>query len=166
VPVLPVGTRVPAVSGPNQHGQTVSLDQPDSAYLLVFFPYAFTGVCTGELTELRDRADRFAHAGVRLIGCATDSMFALRVYADTERLGFDLVSDHWPHGAVARAFGVFDPERGCARRGSFAVDRTGVVRWSVLSDFGVARSTDDTLTAASGLADPGTSSAQRPTRLS
>ncbi len=145
---------MPALIGPNQHGQPVALAELGSAYLLVFFPYAFTGICTGEMIELRDWAGEFAEHGVRVFGCSTDSMFSLRVFDETEHLGFDLVSDHWPHGAIAEAFGVFDAERGCPSRGSFAVDATGVVRWSVVNDIGAARSIDEALAAAADLADP------------
>ena len=59
-------------------------------------------------------------------------MFTLRAYADTERIGFDLLSDHWPHGAIARAYGVFDEQAGCALRGSFVLNATGVVILTVL----------------------------------
>lgn len=140
--------------GPNQHGEPLELAALGSAYLLVFFPYAFTGICTGELAELRDWSSDFADHGVRLIACSTDSMFAQRVFAETESYQFDLVSDHWPHGAIAEAFGVFDSERGCALRGSFAVDATGVVRWQVVNGLGDARSVEDALAAAADLALP------------
>ena len=143
---------MPVVGGPNQHGEPIELAALDSAYLLVFFPYAFTGICTGELAALRDSSAVFAQHGVRLIACSTDSMFAQRVFAETESFDFDLVSDHWPHGSIAEAFGVFDAERGCALRGSFAVDLTGVVRWRVVNGLGDARSVEDALTAAADLA--------------
>jgi alkyl hydroperoxide reductase subunit AhpC len=60
-------------------------------------------------------------------------MYALRVYAEQENFGFPLLSDFWPHGAVARAYGVFDEARGCARRGSFLIDQNGTIRWSIVT---------------------------------
>lgn len=146
------GRSAPAFSARNQHGEQVSLDLlQGSAVLLVFFPYAFTGVCTGELTTLTSRLPDFSDAGVRVLGCSTDTMYALRVFADTERLGFDLLSDHWPHGAIAQSYGVFDPDRGCARRGSFLLDADQMVRWSVLNPLGEARDVEDALSAARSL---------------
>jgi peroxiredoxin len=66
-------------------------------------------------------------------------MFALRVFADQEHFDFDLLSDHWPHGATASRYGVFDQELGCAMRGSFLLDANGVVRWKVVNQIGDAR---------------------------
>ena len=66
-------------------------------------------------------------------------MFTLRAYADAEHIGFDLLSDHWPHGAIARAYGVFDEQAGCALRGSFVLDADGVVTWAVGNGIGEPR---------------------------
>jgi len=133
------------LSAVNQHGEWVVV--ADRPTLLVFFPYAFTGICTDELTALRDHHAAFEAAGVRVLGCSCDSMFALRVFADTERLGFDLVSDHWPHGRLARAYGAFDEERGCAERATFLLDASGRTVWSQRTDIGTARSLEDALAA-------------------
>ncbi|HLQ82031.1 MAG TPA: redoxin domain-containing protein, partial [Bacillota bacterium] len=62
------------------------------------------------------------------------------------------VTDHWPHGAIARAFGVFDEESGCALRGSFVLDAEGVVRWSVVNAIGDARDMAAHVAAVSQLA--------------
>lgn len=143
------GRSAPPFSAKNQHGEQVSLELlRGSSILLVFFPYAFTGVCTGELTALTSRVPDFSDAGVRVLGCSTDTMYALRVFADTERLRFDLISDHWPHGAIAQRYGVFDGERGCARRGSFLLDADQVVRWSVVNPLREARDVEEALSAA------------------
>jgi len=123
----------PAFSGRNQYGETVSCDGlRGRAAVLVFFPWAFSRICGAELAELRIRAADFEAADVRLIGLSCDSMFALRAYADSERLTFDLVSDHWPHGSISRAFGVFDETAGCALRGSFVLDGAGRITWQVV----------------------------------
>ena len=60
-------------------------------------------------------------------------------FAEAEDLPFDLLSDHWPHGAVAREYGVFDDGAGCALRGSFLVDPSGTIRWQVLNGIGEPR---------------------------
>jgi alkyl hydroperoxide reductase subunit AhpC len=81
-------------------------------------------------------------------------MFSLRVFDEREGLGFPLLSDFWPHGAVARAYGVFDEERGCALRGTFVVDRSGDVRWSVVNEIPDARSLDELLRALAEVRAP------------
>ena len=105
----------------------------------MFFPFAFSGICTGELCELRDNIAAFDEAGVRLLAVSCDPMFTLRAWSEQEGYTFDLLSDFWPHGAAARAFGVFDEATGHALRGSFLLDADGVVRWSVVNPRGQAR---------------------------
>jgi peroxiredoxin len=70
-------------------------------------------------------------------------MFSLRAFADRDGYEFSLLSDFWPHGAVAATYGLFDEGRGCARRSTVIVDRSGVVRWQVDSAMSQARSHDD-----------------------
>ena len=60
-----------------------------------------------------------------MLAVSCDAMFTLRAYADAERIGFDLLTDHWPHGAIAQAYGVFDEQAGCALRGTFVLDADG-----------------------------------------
>ncbi len=128
-----VGREAPALALCDQHGQAVSLAdfRGESNVLVLFYPFAFTGVCTGELRVIRDELPTFAAAGVQVLAVSCDSMFSLRVFAETEGISFPLLSDFWPHGAAARAYGVFDQERGCALRGTFLVDKRGVLRWTV-----------------------------------
>jgi mycoredoxin-dependent peroxiredoxin len=134
------GTPAPGFELRDQHGTPTSLASfRGRAVLLVFYPFAFSGVCTGELTELRDHgADLVTHA-VQLLAISCDPMFSLRAFADRDRLAFPLLSDFWPHGSVSRAYRVFDEERGCSRRSSFVVDREGMIRWSVHNAFPDAR---------------------------
>jgi peroxiredoxin len=80
---------------------------------------------------------------VELFTVSTDSMYALRAFADKEGFTFPLLSDFWPHGAVARAYGVLHEDIGVALRGTFLVDRRGVVRWTVLNGIGDARDVED-----------------------
>lgn len=135
-----VGDLAPDLTLPDTHGTPVSLAALRGAPVaLVFFPFAFSRICSGELCELRDNLAAFDEAGVALLGVSCDPMFALRAWSEQERHGFDLLSDFWPHGAAARAYGVFDEEHGLALRGSFLVDADGVVRWSVVNARGEAR---------------------------
>ena len=140
-PSLPrPGDPAPELVLPDTHGTPVSLaDLRGTPVAVVFFPFAFSGICSGELCELRDNLEDFEAAGVRVLGVSCDPMFALRAWSEREGFGFDLLSDFWPHGAAARAFGVFDEASGSASRGSVLVDGDGIVRWSVLSPRGTAR---------------------------
>ena len=70
-------------------------------------------------------------------------MFAHRAWADREGYEFPLLSDFWPHGQVARAYGVFDDEKGVSRRGTFIIDGGGVIRWSVVNPTSQARDVAD-----------------------
>jgi len=117
----------------DQHGQTVRLSayRGTKAVVLMFYPYAFSRVCTGELCEVRDSLTVFESSDVQLLALSCDPMFALRAFAEHDGLTFPLLSDFWPHGATARAYGVFDDTAGCARRSTFIVDRSGTVRWAV-----------------------------------
>lgn len=138
----------PAFSSRNQYGQPVTLgDLAGAPAVLVFFPYAFTGICTGELQELRDLSDEFAACGARVLAISCDSMFSLRVFAEAEAFGFDLITDHWPHGEIARSYGVFDEAAGVALRGSFVLDGAGRVTWSVVNQIGEARTMSEHLGA-------------------
>jgi peroxiredoxin len=133
--VPPVGGPAPAFSLTDQHGVQSTLHGllDKRAALVVFYPFAFSAICGGELQELRGARPEFEGREVRLVAISCDPMYALRVYADQEDLGFPLLSDFWPHGATARSYGVFDEDRGCAGRASFLVDGGGVVRWSVVN---------------------------------
>ncbi|HET9648566.1 MAG TPA: redoxin domain-containing protein [Microlunatus sp.] len=145
---LALGSPVPAFTTRNQHGETVTSDDlRGRSSLIVFYPWAFSGICTGELADLRSRADELTGLGTRLLAVSCDAMFTLRAYADAEDLPFELLTDHWPHGAIARAFGVFDERAGAALRGSFVVDQDGLVVWRVLHGIGEPRDIDAHLAA-------------------
>jgi len=147
------GAEAPDFALKDQHGADVRASdfRGRENLLVVFYPYAFTGVCTGELRELQEELAAFEKLDTAVVAISCDTMFALRVFADREGLEFPLLSDFWPHGAVARAYGVFDDERGCAVRGSFVVDRTGIVRWSVVNAIPDARDIGDHLEATERL---------------
>jgi peroxiredoxin len=139
--VLNPGDPAPDFTLNDTHGTPVHLADAlaEGPVLLVFFPFAFSGICTGELCELRDNIEDFQAAGVRLLAVSTDPMFALKAFGEKEGYAFDLLSDFWPHGAVASAYGVFNADRGMAIRGSFLIDGNGVVRWSVVNQPGERR---------------------------
>lgn len=148
--VVAVGDRVEAFDGVNQFGQGVAVGS-GSPWLIFFYPFAFTGICSSELRMLEDMRRPLRDLGVRLAAVSCDSMFALRVFSDAEHFSFDLVSDHWPHGEIANRFGVFDGQRGCALRGSFLLDRESTVRWRTIQDLGQPRDLPAHLNAARDL---------------
>lgn len=138
---IEVGSEAPDFGLKNQHGELVRLSEfrGEKAVVLLFYPFAFTGVCTGELCALRDELPKFVNDEVQLLAVSNDSPFTQRVFADQEGLKYPLLSDFWPHGEVSRAYGVFDEDKGCAVRGTFVIDKEGVVRWTVVNALSDAR---------------------------
>ena len=121
--VIHVGQIAPDFTLSDQHGQEVTLSElvAEKPVALVFFPLAFSGICTGELCELRDNLAVFEDANVRLLGISVDSVHALRVWAEQEGYEFSILSDFWPHGAVAKQYGAFVEERGIATRATVII---------------------------------------------
>ncbi|WP_308464769.1 peroxiredoxin [Rathayibacter soli] len=128
----------------NQFGEPIRLSDfaGRKAVALVFFPFAFSGTCTGELCELRDNVELFAAEGVELLGISVDSKYSLRAWAEQEGYNFSLLADFWPHGQVAKEYGVFLEDKGFANRATFLIDAGGVIRESFITAPGEARSLD------------------------
>lgn len=153
------GKDVPAIGDPapdfelsNQYGEPVRLSSfKGQNVVLVFYPFAFSGICTGELCELRDNLAVFGDANAAVLAVSVDSKFSLRAYAEQEEYSFDLLADFWPHGAVASEYGVFDPDSGMARRGTFIIDAAGTVRYVVVNPRGQARELSAYRAALAGL---------------
>jgi peroxiredoxin len=140
-----IGQEAPDFELPDQHGTPVKLSSFRGAknVVLVFYPLAFSPVCSGELCALREEFPEVDRDDVELLTVSVDSMFTHRAWADAERFQFGLLADFWPHGAVARDYGVFDDARGLATRGTFVIDKAGVVRWLVVNPIPQARDIAD-----------------------
>ncbi len=153
---LRVGEAVPDFTLPDQFGVATSVSAlvRDRAALLVFYPFAFSGICTGELRELRDERERFDNASVRPVAVSCDPMFTLRAWDDAEAFFFPLLSDFWPHGAAATAYGVFDADGGFARRGTFLIDRDMRLAWSLVNEPGQRRDFSGVDAAVAALGAP------------
>jgi peroxiredoxin (alkyl hydroperoxide reductase subunit C) len=138
---IEVGAQAPDFLLKDQNNQEVRLSdfRGRRNVLLVFYPLAFSGVCHGELSEVRDRLDDYVNDDVQVLTVSVDSFFAHKVWADREGFQFPLLSDFWPHGAVAQAYGVFNDALGTAYRGTFVIDRDGVVRFAEMNMPGQAR---------------------------
>jgi peroxiredoxin (alkyl hydroperoxide reductase subunit C) len=107
--------------------------------LLVFYPFAFSGVCTGELCQVRDDLADYQNDKVQILGVSVDSVHGLKAWAKQEGYEFPLLSDFWPHGEVAKAYGVFNEAAGMANRGTFLIDMEGVVQFAEVNQPGEAR---------------------------
>ena len=142
---IQVGDKAPDFELKDDHGRTVRLAdfRGEKNVVLLFYPFAFTGVCTGELCALRDNLPKFTDRDTQLLAVSNDSIHSLRVFAEQEGLEYPLLSDFWPHGNVSRAYGVFDEDKGCAVRGTFVIDKDGVVRWTVVNGLPDARDLND-----------------------
>ena len=126
---IEIGQQAPEFTLKDPSGATVSLAdfRGKTPVALVFYPFTFTGVCHGELCGLRDNAAVFSDAGVQVLAVSCDSPFVQARWAEEENYGFPVLSDFWPHGEVAKAYGVFNDVVGCANRSTFLIDTDGVV---------------------------------------
>ncbi|ROO61590.1 peroxiredoxin (alkyl hydroperoxide reductase subunit C) [Micromonospora sp. Llam0] len=136
-----VGTPAPEFTLKNQNNQEVRLAdfRGRQAVLLIFYPLAFTGTCQGELQEVRDNIDAYVNDDVQTLTVSVDSVYTHKIWAEQEGFQFPLLADFWPHGAVAQAYGVFNDAAGIANRGTFVIDKTGVVRFAEMNGPGQAR---------------------------
>ncbi len=151
---LPVGTEAPDFTLRDQNNEVVTLSsfRGSKAVLLVFYPWAFTSICTGELGQIRDRIEEFANDAVQVLTLSIDSSFVHKIFAQRDELNYPLLADFWPHGAVAQAYGVFNTDAGVANRGTFLVDSEGIIRFSEANEIGVGRDPQRWLDAIAGLA--------------
>ncbi|MGO1193361.1 MAG: redoxin domain-containing protein [Nesterenkonia sp.] len=148
----------------NQHGENVELAAASGApVLLMFYPFAFSRVCGSELREVHLRWEELQQTGASVLGISCDSVHTLRAYAgqlvssldsaeqhapggQPEQLPqFDLLSDFWPHGAVAHRYGVLNQHTGGPQRVSFLLDGALRIRHRITSEDDGARSLDRTL---------------------
>jgi peroxiredoxin len=138
---IEVGAAAPDFVLKDQNNQEVRLSDFRGVknVLLVFYPLAFTGTCQGELCQVRDNLGDFVNDDVQLLAVSVDSSYSHRIWADREGYEFPLLADFWPHGGVAQAYGVFNSERGFANRGTFLIDRSGIVRFAEMNLPGEAR---------------------------
>ena len=136
-----IGDVAPDFELKDQHGTPVRLSsfQGTRNVVIVFYPLAFSGVCSGELSALRDDFPEITREDVELLAISVDSTFVLRTWADRDNFDFSLLSDFWPHGGIAKLYGVFDEDKGVATRGTFIIDKAGVVRWKVVNPIPQAR---------------------------
>jgi peroxiredoxin len=149
-------TKAPDFELANQFGEHVRLSdfRGTKPVALVFFPLAFSSTCTTELCDLRDNLAMFTENGIELLGISVDSKATLRAFADKEGYDFTLLADFWPHGEVAKEYGVFLEHKGFANRATFLIDINGVIRASFITAPGEARSLAEYKAAVHDLLEP------------
>ena len=150
---LSVGETAPDFELKNQYGELVKLSsfKGEKSVVLLFIPFAFTGTCTGELCAIRDDLSAFQNDNVQVLAVSCDSPFTQKVFAEQEGYKFPVLADFWPHGAAAKAYGIFNEDLGCAMRGTFIIDKEGIIRWTVVNGLGDARNNGDYKTAIAAL---------------
>ncbi|THJ75362.1 peroxiredoxin [Candidatus Frankia alpina] len=148
-----VGSVAPDFSLKDQNNETITLSEfrGKRNVVLLFYPLTFTGVCQGELCSVRDDLGSFQDDNVQVLAVSVDSPFAHKVWAEQQGYEFPLLADFWPHGAVAEAYGIFNAERGIAVRGTFVIDKEGVVRWKVVNNIPDARDQAEYLKALAAI---------------
>lgn len=138
---IEMGAEAPDFVLKDQNNQEVRLSdfRGNRTVLLVFYPLAFSGICSGELCQVRDNLNEYLSEDVQVLTVSVDSVYAHKVWAEQEGFQFPLLSDFWPHGAVAQAYGVFNEVAGIANRGTFVIDKSGIVRFAEMNQPGQAR---------------------------
>jgi len=138
---IDVGAEAPDFTLKNQNNQEIQLSafRGRRTVLLVFYPLAFSGTCQGEFAEIRDNLDRYFNDEVQVLTVSVDSVYSHKIWADREGFDFPLLADFWPHGGVARSYGVFNETAGFANRGTFIIDKAGIVRFAELIGPGETR---------------------------
>jgi mycoredoxin-dependent peroxiredoxin len=151
--MIAVGDVAPDFTLRDQNNEEVTLSsfRGQKAVLIIFYPLAFTGICTGELTRVRDDLSSFQNDDVQAVTISVDSTYSHKIFAEREGFDFPLLADFWPHGAVAQAYGSFNDKAGIANRGTFLVDRDGIVQFAELNAPGEGRDADEWLAAIKAL---------------
>ena len=142
---LEVGTKAPDFTVKDQNNQEVKLSSFRGArnVLVVFYPFAYSSICTGELCSIQEDLDDFQNDDVQILAISADHPFALKAWAESQGFEFPLLSDFWPHGKISKAYGVFNGQTGAANRGTFLVDPGGIIRFAEMNGPGEARDQAD-----------------------
>lgn len=142
---LIIGDHAPDFDLTNQYGESVKLGdfRGKKPVVLVFYPLSFSGICTGELCEIRDNFAKFENENVELLAISVDSKYVQKQFAEHEGYKFSVLADFWPHGAVAQAYGVFLEEAGISNRATFVINIDGELVAKFVTAPGQARSLDE-----------------------
>ena len=124
-----VGDDAPDFTLKSTIGEPVTLSQLEGQkpVVLVFYPFTFTGVCEGELCAIRDDYSPFEAAGAQVLAISCDPAPSQKTWAEQQGWTFPVLSDFWPHGEVAKAYGAFNDALGCANRVTVVIDTNGTI---------------------------------------
>ena len=138
---LDVGQVAPDFTLKDQNNQPVTLSdfRGSKNVLIVFYPLAFTGTCQGELCKVRDELPKFQNDSTEILAISVGPSPTHKIWAAEQGYLFPLLSDFWPHGEVAAPYGVFNEKAGFANRGTFLVDKEGIIRFAEMNGPGEAR---------------------------
>jgi peroxiredoxin len=138
---IDVGSAAPDFTLKSQHGEDITLSsfRGDKNVVIVFIPFAFSGICTDELAEIRDNIAAFEADNAQVLAISCDHFFTNRAFSDREGFTFPILSDFWPHGDVSKAYGTFNDDAGAPDRGTYVIDLDGTVRWKVQKGIGDRR---------------------------
>ena len=103
-----------------------------SNVLLVFHPFAFTPVCEEEARDLQENLVSFRNAQTEIVFVSCDPSAARQAWKRELGAEYTFASDFWSHGDVAKSYGVFNESNGAAHRGTFLIDKDGIVIWSLV----------------------------------
>lgn len=142
---LAIGTPAPEFTLKDQDGNEVTLSSfRGQPVVLNFYPFAFSGLCTDEVCDVRDDQALFAETNTQVLAVSCDPIYTLKAWREANQVAYPMLSDFWPHGETSRAYGVFDEDAGCTNRCSFVIDADGVIVAALeTANRGVVRTHDD-----------------------
>ncbi|HLI26757.1 MAG TPA: peroxiredoxin [Chloroflexota bacterium] len=138
-PTLRVGDEAPDFELPSHLGGTFKLSalRGQKHVVIAFYPAAFTPVCSAQVPEYEALKLRFESLNAQVVGISVDSTFSNQAWA--QALGgitYPLLSDFWPHGEVARRYGVLIEDKGIAERAVFVIDKQGKIAYIDVHEIG------------------------------
>ena len=148
-----VGDEAPDFELQDQDRQPVRLSsfRGRKNVVVVFYPMSFTPTCQGELCAIRDSLPDFDGDDVQTLAISCDTSAVHKRWADEQGYQFPILADFWPHGEVARRYGVLDEASGLALRGTFIVDKSGKVAYEVVNGIKQARDVEEAKAVLAGL---------------
>ena len=143
-----VGSQAPDFTLRNENGEEVTLSSlRGQNVVLVFYPFAFSSLCTKELHDVTGLEQKFGDAHAQVFGVSVDSPFTLKAFRKQENLTPHLLSDFEPKGAVAQQYGAYLDGLGFATRATFVIDKDGKVAWKQVNSPGEARDQEQAVEA-------------------
>ena len=126
---LSIGGPAPDFTLRDQFGQDVTLSsyRGKKAVALIFYPFAFSGVCTGEMAGIRSRLAEFLTFDSEVLAISCDTAPSQKLWAEQQGFTFPVLSDFWPHGEVSKSYGAFNDALGCANRVTVVVGKDGTI---------------------------------------